>query len=120
VSPSTKPGTKGEAHAGYPHFTPVEPLRSGQAWLDPEDGLNYRVVDVGILRADQGWGTSDFWVKSYLKTEWRIFRGLVLRGIFDAAIDVEGQRRYRLLDPARVQAQMKEIENDIRGRRRGA
>jgi len=103
-----------------PRFKPLEPLRSGRTWLDPEDEINYRVVDIGILRADQGWGTSDFWVTKYLKTEWRVFRELVLRGIFEPAIEQEGQRRYRLVDPGRVETAMDEIVSGYkRGRRDG-
>lgn len=103
-----KPGVVSDASDDEILYTPEDP-RAGVAWDDPEDGLTYRVVSRGVLTPDGGWGDAGFWLK-HLGTRWHIFRELVLRGCFDAAIE-EGvcARRYRLLDDGRARAHLEAI-----------
>ena len=94
-------------------------LRVGTIWRDPEDDLNYRIVEKGIVTAQGGWGTADFWI-SHLKTQWHIFRELVLRGCFDAAVeDGTGARRYRMLDPTKTNKTIEVIKKRKDARRFG-
>lgn len=94
-------------------------LRVGTIWHDSEDDLNYRIVEKGVVTAQGGWGTADFWIK-HLKAQWHIFRELVLRGCFDAAVeDGTGSRRYRMLDPTKTNKQLEKIRKRNAARRFG-
>jgi hypothetical protein len=83
----------------------VQAIRSGLIWFDPEDLVYYRVVSAGRLLASEGWGDVTFWTQRFLHTRWELFRTLIQKGYFDAAME-EGvfARRYRALDIDKARA----------------
>lgn len=82
----------------------AQPLRSGEPSRDPEDGIIYRLVDAGRLKANEGWKPTAEWAKQ-LRVRLTILRQLVQLGLFDAAREKgSGFRCLRALDMARIKA----------------
>lgn len=73
------------------------PPAVGEAYRD-EDGLNYRVVGVGVLRPEDGWARAEFWLKRW-KLVWKQFADLVERGLLDPAMETGSMvKKYRCRD----------------------
>ena len=78
------------------------PYRSGTAYYDQAEGLEYRAVRIGALDPRQGWRTADFWLARW-QTDWPTLVTLVQRGWLDAAIEEQSAtKRFRCRDEARV------------------
>lgn len=81
--------------------SPQSPFRAGLSYLDPEEGISYRVVPK--LDPREGWATSEFW-----QDRWRLRHSDLIKfvelGLLDAAMLESSQvRRYRCRDEAAVQ-----------------
>lgn len=78
------------------------PFREGEAFFDVEEQIEFRVVNANRLRPADGWGTGPFWCKRW-KCTGKTLRDLVLRGMLDAAMEVDSQvRRFRCRDEQRA------------------
>lgn len=113
------PAFPGECVPSCSELIPVEKAipSSGLRWEDPDTDLCYRVVDEGRLLPDDGWGVAEYWV-NYFNTQWHIFREMVQRGCFDAAITVNTKvKKYRMLDKEKAFEMLYEIRD--RNKRRG-
>lgn len=102
----------------HPEAAPIDGFRVGEAWHDPEDKLNYRVVAAGVLTPAGGWASAAFWMK-----RWKIqeveFRELVERGLLDPAIEVDTEmRRYRCLDEGKTMMRLALIREQKKRRSR--
>lgn len=87
-----------------PPESPRSPYRAGVPWLDPEEGITYRVVGRWVLDPRQGWATADFWLKRW-RCDFATLREAVQRGFLDAALAQDSaHRRYRCRDESAVLA----------------
>lgn len=119
---TTRPGPRDEVTGAawcdpVPAGTYPQPLRSGVPWVDPDTGLTYRVVDRHVLRADQGWAGSDFWINE-LRCTASVWGRLLREGFFDLARTPDGARRYRCMDYARAMDRVRQVlkARHMRGR----
>lgn len=93
-------------------------LRSGRTWYDADNDISFRVVSPGVLKAEEGWGQAGFWISRHLRTTFAVFRELVRKGYFDAAIEEDLLvRKYRVLDLAAVYAYLQELADAARKQR---
>ena len=78
------------------------PSQAGEIWVDELSKIAHRIVPDGKLTPAGGWGTQSHWM-GYFSISAIFFERAVLRGRFDAAIEVSASvPRYRCLDAGRL------------------
>jgi hypothetical protein len=74
----------------------------GEAWFDPMDGVEYRVVRAGALDPREGWAPLVFWAQRW-HCKHEVVIELAQTGWLDAAVEHDSPtRRYRCRDEGRV------------------